>query len=105
MKSRANASQARIACIREFIREILEGVRGLKHGCSCFVAACAARTKHRASGTRELLSVVTGNSFGESANRFLADGLLVPASLTAKLDRTFKTTALKPFLKKRGLSD
>jgi len=51
------------------------------------------------------LSVVTGNSFGGSANRFLADGLLVPASLTAKLNRTFKTTELKPFLKKRGLSD
>lgn len=38
-----------------------------------------------------------------AVDRFLADGLLVPASLTAKLDRTFKTTELKPFLKERGL--
>ena len=36
-------------------------------------------------------------------DRFTAEGLLVPASLTAKLDRTFKVVDLKPFLKERGL--
>lgn len=46
---------------------------------------------------------VLGEPPPQAVGRFIAEGLLVPASLTAKLDRTFKVTDLKPFLKDRGL--
>lgn len=46
---------------------------------------------------------VLGEPAQQAVDRFTAEGLLVPASLTAKLDRTFKVTDLKPFLKERGL--
>lgn len=46
---------------------------------------------------------VLGEPPQAAVGRFIAEGLLVPAPLVAKLDRTFKATDLKPFLKERGL--
>lgn len=46
---------------------------------------------------------VLGEPPQAAVDRFTAEGMLVSASLTAKLDRTFKVTDLKPFLRERGL--